>query len=1859
MKRDCYILFIFIILCIASFAEATDLTSSAISSQLSGKATIQQLSMGLFVEGPPSLVIIKPYNETYLSTSIPISFIHEGGQSFWYNLNNGQNISISGNLSINAPEGGNILNLFANSSEGTTEKSVYFAVNLTKLPIYYNEYSGALKGNSTDFFSYTYERIHNISVILENTNYGKIEFYEMINLTSMPAADFDNHTNISYGRIYFNTLDLQAFMDKSAKISFYNISINDPIIVLNDAECPVSLCKSVNYSGGIFSLNFTDFNQSIRLSISPRIYFAEPTETSGSTLDRSNIQINATSLISNLKNITIRLYDSSGLVDSRAANSSSFFANFTDLDNGIYFFNATACNISNYCSSTETRNVTLNITIPAKWSEIIAPQGIFEPENSSLSGTHIHTFSIKFVRLKINSSENLECIIRLSNGSLMSIYSTGMNLMNANYSLNYTLNSDDSIINDLSAGYVPWELKNCSIDSIPSYSQDLHSRIYVHSPNYWQDGEITRAVACEGMPGVYFNNTAKCEFSKDTLFALQMRNGNPVTESCFNNQDCSASDYCKGLFFPRCETPSYFGGFSALSDDPNGYTTFNVNFASYSTQIAYTKYTNTSGTFKLRIVQALADKTFSITIYNLTNVSGANVYGEAGNGVTTISDNGDGTFNVARNRLGSGFTGTLDFVFNISFNAVQNQNRTLRIVIAYGIDTNQGNPSYFPAEFSPVYGLYNNNEAQSTSKTNELNGPCGDNVNNAFNYLGGNWANSYDCYNSDCNLYLGALQNNEFGSRSGLCNYQAEENCTDEYNNDYDSLTDCHDNDCFHNDSACPSTETICNDNKNNDWDYTNSADPIGNNGARYGVIGTLDLTDCKDADCNNSVGGTGFCNYGFETNCSDNFNNDALQLTDCQLNTLSGTTSMPSINDAEYDCSQYCRQIVSQETGALCNDNKDNDYDAIIVIGYYTGTANNSYGMGIDCRWGGYFGIGSNYNPDEDCNQTILSSGKKCELMQEKTCNDSFDNDFDSNAAGMPHAGWAANSSAYQSYFSQTFVNYADYDDYDCKSTAPTSESINAAWCFDGIDNDLDKYFFNGTDYQLNSSTGIDCADPDCANAINPSNPSQGCFAREYNSTDPSLNDSLRCNDNLDNDMNGLIDCSDLSCFKKFDVVSPGKCKNEENITWNSCADNIDNDFSDGTDCQDMGDCNGMIGRLSGDMCVNPEICDDKFDNNADGLIDCQEHASCDSQIGGRINDSAVYCRSSESTISDCFDNFDNDVDGKMDCYDESCNSACNLSTINGNTPITLPVMSSATLGAGISSYTRQIRNGDYYNLTMRMDSASSNAQWTLGTAGKPFNKTAFNISTAALTGPDSASFSLSETGNGFIISSNHAGLPSGYETTFIIKSQNVLASSTYELTYAEETNSEVSLGNYIYHEVDENIPPVVDSVQIIPDNGGVVYGIATYIRANISDNNQLGSCMFKIYGPESFNPAELIQCKASFSPTVEGIYYINVTPKDYYSNLGAEVSVQYDVNIVPSPISMNVDRTIPFYRPYELVNANASFNVVSTDSLGSCRAFAKNSSDEISLGNFAPNGNSCNANINVSSLGDGLYKLFFKATETTEGDVVESNTTALFVCLGKEGLCRYSDFNLDGIPDYYPDTFPANITIIFPPQNSQLTAGTTSTIIKISTNEIAACRYSLNKNFTFADGITFSSTNSLNHSASFAVTNNTSYRLYYKCNDTSGNINPESMEHNFSVASVPAPPIPPGPGGGGVVCTNNNYCMNLLGKGYKCRDGICVLLKTECEIDSDCNAGEYCKFGKCLPARPAPLIPSISEALSSISEFVSANIATIAEIIVIAVGVISIIGIIIPIIFEITLWKAIASIFFYLKALLVKLMR
>ncbi len=200
-------------------------------------------------------------------------------------------------------------------------------------------------------------------------------------------------------------------------------------------------------------------------------------------------------------------------------------------------------------------------------------------------------------------------------------------------------------------------------------------------------------------------------------------------------------------------------------------------------------------------------------------------------------------------------------------------------------------------------------------------------------------------------------------------------------------------------------------------------------------------------------------------------------------------------------------------------------------------------------------------------------------------------------------------------------------------------------ALCSDGIDNDLDGL--------------IDCSDPDCVGLV------------------PCLENTLiACNDQYDNDMDGLIDCMDPDCFmfeicsERGDKCNDGIdndgdglidcedpscrdskwCKEDSPFT---CADGIDNDGNGLTDCEEPS-CQRFI------VCAESTLaaCQDGIDNDFDGLIDC---ADSDCHRFTQI------CRPAENTNAMCSDKIDNDGDGLIDCHDPDCHDTAPCGNVAG----------------------------------------------------------------------------------------------------------------------------------------------------------------------------------------------------------------------------------------------------------------------------------------------------------------------------------------------------------------------------------------------------------------------------------------------------------------------------------------------------------------------------------------------------------------------------------------------------------------
>ncbi len=211
------------------------------------------------------------------------------------------------------------------------------------------------------------------------------------------------------------------------------------------------------------------------------------------------------------------------------------------------------------------------------------------------------------------------------------------------------------------------------------------------------------------------------------------------------------------------------------------------------------------------------------------------------------------------------------------------------------------------------------------------------------------------------------------------------------------------------------------------------------------------------------------------------------------------------------------------------------------------------------------------------------------------------------------------------------------DMDDPDCGGPAPctnpvyaTNEGANGGVCCDnGIDEDNDSFVdMNDTDcisetcddgIDNDGDLLVDCNDPDCckdtvacpAYATNEgANGGLCCNNDRDDDNDGQMDDAdsdcliESCDDGIDNNGNGLVDCEDPYCCG--DSACPTGPGGDESENDGICCANGADDDQDGLADKNDPDCNE-------NPIVNPKpCCRDGKDNDGDGLIDCEEVTCC-----------------------------------------------------------------------------------------------------------------------------------------------------------------------------------------------------------------------------------------------------------------------------------------------------------------------------------------------------------------------------------------------------------------------------------------------------------------------------------------------------------------------------------------------------------------------------------------------------------------------------------------------------------------------
>jgi hypothetical protein len=182
----------------------------------------------------------------------------------------------------------------------------------------------------------------------------------------------------------FNYANITIFIYNASQIIYQNFTTNSTLFV-NATGLPdgiyyfnATACDAVGKCNSTLTRNVS------LDTINPSIYFVEPTENSSEVLTVSYIYVNVSVSDINFANMTLRLYNSTGLYNQTSSNLNNIDVNFTNLPDEIYFFNATAYDLAGNTNYTETRNVTISAVGPL--ITLIYPA----------SGTFISTGSVSF-----------------------------------------------------------------------------------------------------------------------------------------------------------------------------------------------------------------------------------------------------------------------------------------------------------------------------------------------------------------------------------------------------------------------------------------------------------------------------------------------------------------------------------------------------------------------------------------------------------------------------------------------------------------------------------------------------------------------------------------------------------------------------------------------------------------------------------------------------------------------------------------------------------------------------------------------------------------------------------------------------------------------------------------------------------------------------------------------------------------------------------------------------------------------------------------------------------------------------------------------------------------------------------------------------------------------------------------------------------------------------------------------------------------------------------------------------------------------------------------------------------------------
>ncbi|MBU1537241.1 hypothetical protein KKF84_18130, partial [Myxococcota bacterium] len=167
------------------------------------------------------------------------------------------------------------------------------------------------------------------------------------------------------------------------------------------------------------------------------------------------------------------------------------------------------------------------------------------------------------------------------------------------------------------------------------------------------------------------------------------------------------------------------------------------------------------------------------------------------------------------------------------------------------------------------------------------------------------------------------------------------------------------------------------------------------------------------------------------------------------------------------------------------------------------------------------------------------------------------------------------------------------------------------------------------------------------------------------FNSCSPegkTYSDTELCDNNIDDDGDGLADCDDSDCCNVLQCAGAPVC---EDVEYEICYNGVDDDGDGAVDCDDS-DCYEHFACVS-----TAEDCSNGVDDDGDGRVDCEDPDCdftqacteiCDNGIDDDGND-LIDCDDPDCSDSfppclpeNCTNGIDDNENGFTDCDDDEC---------------------------------------------------------------------------------------------------------------------------------------------------------------------------------------------------------------------------------------------------------------------------------------------------------------------------------------------------------------------------------------------------------------------------------------------------------------------------------------------------------------------------------------------------------------------------------------------------------------------------